>query len=145
MLLKKYKRSLAIGEKEIIDLSLLIIFSVFLFIFSNINLYTLEVYYAKIVSLFIGTQHGNVIIYNNSAFQIGKFCLGFVSLSLTLFLFLIDRKINKYLLISLLIIFVLNLVRIVTSIFFNNQIYHMVFNYSMILFSLLVWFFFRRF
>ena len=145
MWLEKYKKSSIIGEKEIIDLSLLIIFSVFLFIFTRINTYPIEIYYAKLISIFIGTQHGNIIIYGNAAFQIGKFCLGFISASLIIFLFLIDRKINIYFLISILLISALNLIRIISSIFVNNSVYHIIFNYSMIIFSIMVWLFFRRF
>ena len=145
MLLKKSRKSSIIGEKEIVDLSLLIVFSVFLFIFSNINTYPLEVSYAKFISNFIGSQHGNVIIYNNSAFQINKLCLGFVSISFLIFLFLIDRKVNVYLLISILVLFLLNLIRITTSIYLNNILYHQIFTYSMVVFSLILWFFFRRF
>ena len=146
MLLKKFKRSLKIGEGEILDVAILIIFSTLFLILVNLDMYNLSVAYSKMISSILNVKSfSNVVIYKGNAFQINKYCLGIFSYLFVTFLFILYRKINIYLVLSLIVLFLLNILRIVVSIVFSNHFYFLhdiVGNLLMILTSIFLWIFF---
>ncbi len=141
--MKRSKKLLKIGEEEIIDLSLLMIFSTIFFIITRANLYPLEVIYSKFVSFLINAKnYSNVLIYGKIAFQINKYCLGTYSYLFFIFLFLMGRKINIRIFYGLIFLFFLNLFRIILAIVFYNHFYvlhDILGNVLMVSSSILLW------